>query len=199
MDELLQEDRIEQLMQEVEQLGGKFIEPGAAGDLDAVRPIIVRMAEIERDLKAIQSSQMATLTGLIDDRPRGDPGGEAERIARLLRAFEFSARLKKIASDVICDSDIQDQWVDQSNKIVTVLDAVDPGRQHLIGLLDHPIPDVRASAGAYVMEVAPERALPVLRAVYESERGFSAGWTAFWPLEMYDVERKKKEQKDKGT
>jgi hypothetical protein len=191
MDELLQEDRIEQLMQELE----TFPELAtAANDLDAQRKLYSRMREIDTELKTIRSRQQAALNSLIEERPSVDPDGEAERITRLLRAFEFAAQLGRIAGDVICDSQYSDQWTEQRKRIVTVLDGVDPGRLHLIGLLDHPIADVRAAAGAYVMEVAPERALPVLRAVCESEDGLNAGWTAYWPLRMYEGEQKKKKE-----
>jgi hypothetical protein len=188
MDELLQEDRIEQLMQELETFPDRAT---AASDLEAQQRLYLRIMEIETELKAIRSTQQAALNGLIEEKPSAAPAGEAERIARLLHAFEFAAQLGRIAGDVICDSEYSNQWTGQANRIVTVLDAVDPGRQHLIGLLDHPLPDVRALAGAYVMEVNPERALPVLRAVHASERGLNAGWTAFFPLQMYDAEQKK--------
>src|SRR5258708_30622171 len=191
MDELLQEDRIEQLMQEPETFPDRAT---TASDLEAQQRLYLRMREIDKELTAIRSTQEAALNSLIEERPSADPASEAERIARLLRAFEFAAQLGRIAGDVICDSEYSDQWTQQRKRIVTVLDAVDPGRQHLIGLLDHPIPDVRASAGAYVMEVEPERALPVLRAVYESERGLNAGWTAFFPIQMYDAEQKKQKK-----
>src|SRR5258708_30904985 len=144
--------------------------------------------------KANGQTKQAELNSLNEEKPGADPASEAERIARVLRAFEFAGQLGRIGGDVICDSEYSDQWTQQRKRIVTVLDAVDPGRQHLIGLLDHPIPDVRASAGAYVMEVEPERALPVLRAVYESERGLNAGWTAFFPIQMYDAEQKKQKK-----
>jgi hypothetical protein len=194
MIELLQEGRIEQLMQELEQFPGKFAAPSAAGDLDALRQLMMRVGEVDRELKAIQSSQMATLTGLIVDRPSPERAGEGERIARLLRAFELVAELRRVADDVIGDTNIKNQWTRQGNRIVTILDAVDPQRRQLIPLLKHPLPDVRALAGVYLMEVMPERALPVLRAVYDSHRGLSAGWTAFFVLRMHDVEQAKKEE-----
>jgi hypothetical protein len=193
MDELLQEERTEQLMQELERLLGEFT-PDAVDDLGKMRRVISRMSEIDRELKAIQAAQMATLTGLVDDRPSADPGAEAERIARLLRAFEFTAELGRIAGDVICDTDLKNQWTDQRRRIVTILDEVDPQRRHLLPLLEHPLPDVRACAAAYLMEVMPERALPVLRAVHESHRGLNAGWTAFFVLYRHDVEQAQKEK-----
>jgi hypothetical protein len=191
MDELLQEERTEQLMQEMERALGD-LRPDAVDDLEKMRKLISRMSELDREQKAIQAAQTAALTGLIDDQPRINPGAEAERIARLLRAFELSAELGRIAGDVICDTDIKNQWTDQRGRIVTILDAVDPQRQHLVPLLEHPLPDVRACAAVSLMKVMPQRALPVLRAVHESYRGFNAGWTAFLVLNMHDVEQAKK-------
>lgn len=192
MDELLQEERTERLMQEMEQaLGG--LKPDAVDDLEGMRRLMARLSELDREQKAIQAAQTAALTGLVDDQPRANPGAEAERIARLVRAFEFTAELGRIAGDVICDTDIKNQWTDQRSRIVAILDAVDPQRQHLVPLLEHPLPDVRACAAAYLMKVMPERALSVLRAIHDSYRGFNAGWTAFFVLNMHDVEQAKKE------
>src|SRR5690242_17201049 len=105
MDELLQEERTEQLMQEMERALGD-LRPDAVDDLEKMRKLISRMSELDREQKAIQAAQTAALTGLIDDQPRINPGAEAERIARLLRAFELSAELGRIAGDVICDTGI---------------------------------------------------------------------------------------------
>lgn len=193
MDELLQEERTEQLMQEMERALGE-LRPDAVDDLGKMRRLMSRLSEIDREQKAIQAAQTTALTDLVDDQPRADPAAEAERIARLLRAFELTAELGRIAGDVICDTDIKNQWTDQRGRIVTILAAVDPERQHLVPLLEHPLPDVRACAAVSLMKVMPERALPVLRAVYDSYRGFNAGWTAFFVLNMHDVEQAKKEK-----
>ena len=193
MDELLQEERTEQLMQEMERALGRLT-PTAVDDLARMRRLMSRLSEIDREQKAIQAVQMSALDSLISDQPNHDPAGEAERIARLVRAFEFAAELGRIAGDVICDTDIENQWTLQRRRIVTILDAVDPQRQRLIPLLEHPLPDIRACAAVYLMKVMPERALPVLRAVHESHRGFNAGWTAFFVLNMHDVEQAKKDE-----
>ena len=193
MDELLQEERTEQLMQEMERVLGE-LKPDTVDDLGKMRRLMARLSEIDREQKAIQAAQTVALTGLVDDQPRADPGAEAERIARLLQAFEFAAELGRIADDVICDTDVKNHWTDQRGRIVTILDAVDPQRRHLVPLLEHPLPDVRACAAVSLMKVMPERALPVLRAVHESHAGFSAGWTAFFVLNMHDVEQAKKEK-----
>ena len=185
MDELLQEQRTEQLMQEMERTLGE-LKPDALDDLGKMRRLLSRLSELDREQKAIQAAQTASLTGMVDDQPRADPGAETERVARLVRAFEFTAELGRIADDVICDTGIKNHWTDQRGRIVTILDAVDPQRRHLVPLLEHPLPDVRACAAVSLMKVMPERALPVLRAVHDSHRGFSAGWTAFFVLTMHD-------------
>ena len=191
MDELLQEDRIEKLMQELETFPDRAM---AAHDLDAQQQLYRRLREIDQELKAIRATQAAALDLMIEERPRADPSAEAERVAQLLRAFEFVAMLGRIAGDVICDTELKNQWTRQGDRIVTVLDAVDPGRQHLIGLLNHPDADVRTSAGAHLLELAPERALPVLRAICVSETGLNAGMTAYLVLNMYDTEQQKQKK-----
>jgi hypothetical protein len=180
-------------MQEMERALGE-LKPDAVDDLGKMRRLLSRLSELDREQKAIQAAQTVALTGLVDDQQRADPGAEAERLARLLQAFELAAELGRIADDVICDTDIKNHWFDQRARILTILDAVDPQRQHLVPLLEHPLPDVRACAAVSLMKVMPERALPVLRAVHDSHRGFSAGWTAFFVLNMYDVEQAKKEK-----
>jgi hypothetical protein len=193
MVEVLQEERTEQLMQEMERAVGE-LRPDAVDDLERMRRLMLRLSELDREQKAIQAAQTAALTGLVDDQPRANPGAEAERIARLLQAFELAAELARIADDVIGDTDIKNYWTDQRGRIVTILDAVDPQRRHLVPLLEHPLADVRAYAAVSLMKLMPGRAVPVLRAVHDSHRGFSAGWTAFFVLNMYDVEQAKKEK-----
>lgn len=82
----------------------------------------------------------------------------------------------------------QHRSVKAMNAIADKLDKIPPGRMALVKLLDSTNPGVRAYAAAYLIEVAPERALPVLRQVNENERGMMAGFTAFTVLFKYAVE-----------
>src|SRR5258708_33354456 len=107
MDELLQEDRIEQLMQELETFPDRAT---TASDLEAQQRLYLSMREIDKELKAIRSTQQAALNSLIEEKPRADPASEAERIARLLRAFGFGAHLRRDAGSLTRPSDYNEQW-----------------------------------------------------------------------------------------
>jgi hypothetical protein len=57
-------------------------------------------------------------------------------------------------------------------------------------LLDHTDPGVRALAGAYLIDLLPERVSSVLRQVEKELRGRSAGFRAHWTLLAWERERK---------
>ena len=76
------------------------------------------------------------------------------------------------------------------DKIAKTLDAQEPGRSVLSVLLDHPDIRVRASAGAYLVNLMPEQAVPVLREIDVREGGNSADLTAHWAILKWDLKQK---------
>ena len=71
------------------------------------------------------------------------------------------------------------------------LDEIPPGRRDALAvLLDNEDLGVRASAGAFLWRLMPERALPVLHDVHDKARGTGAGFTAMWALSAHRMEDK---------
>ena len=187
MEELLNEAHLEQLMQELEGCAEKFAAANDAKDSATRTRIYLRMQAIRKEVDDTLAAQLAAADDLLKDGPWIDPADERARAARLLRGFEFCANLRRVIEEVLGDVDTKNKVTSVADKIVKALDTIGTGReQHLAPLLDHPTPDVRAWAGCYLLKVAPERALPVLRKVYESERGSNAGWDAMRAIFMYE-------------
>jgi hypothetical protein len=111
-----------------------------------------------------------------------DAPKDTGEVPSLLRRFAAAAERAYTAMAV---SDIQSQHtaVDRMDVVVKALDGIPPeGRGALTALFDHPHPNVRAHAATYLSDLMPERVLPVLRAVYDSDAGNArmvAGTTIF--------------------
>jgi hypothetical protein len=76
--------------------------------------------------------------------------------------------------------------------IVLALDAIGSGRAALAVLLDHADPGVRALAAVYLIDLMPERIVPMLRQIEEEEemRGRSARFRAHWTLLAWELDGK---------
>jgi hypothetical protein len=74
--------------------------------------------------------------------------------------------------------------------IIKTLDTIGSGRVALAALLDHADPGVRALAGAYLIDLMPERVGPILRQIEEKAGGRSAGFRAHWVLLAWQREGK---------
>jgi hypothetical protein len=108
---------------------------------------------------------------------------EHERADSLIRGFELSARLADVLHDEFRDiADGETKVVHLVDEIVRSLNKISPGRIRLAKLLDHPDPSVQSLAGAYLIDLMPERVISVLRGVRENERGCSAGMRALVTL-----------------
>jgi hypothetical protein len=104
---------------------------------------------------------------------------EEEYAASLLRGFEFGAKLADTLHDEFRDiADGETKAIRFTDSIVLALNAIAPGRLRLAVLLDHPNSGVRALAGAYLLDLMPERVLPILRDVEEKEVANSAHFRA---------------------
>ena len=80
------------------------------------------------------------------------------------------------------------------NEIATALDATDHGRAALAVLLDDYDERVRASAGSYllILNLMPERVVPILREIDQTNQGASADFTAHWALLDWELKQKAK-------
>jgi hypothetical protein len=148
----------------------------------------VGAVELIRELERLKAEGVAAIGAVLNKQ-----GGttERERVASLVSSFEFAAKLKHALSDVV-DTDGVNQVVDLLSAIVSQLDAIGVGRTALVALLDNPDAGVRASAGAALVNLMPDRVLPILRDVEQTERATSAHFTAYWAILGWEHEGKRK-------
>jgi SpoU rRNA methylase family enzyme len=145
--------------------------------------------EITKELDLLKAKGLAAITALLN---RQNTATEDERVASLIRAFEFAAKLEATLKDELQDIDGANKTVVLMDEIANALDATDPGRAVLAGLLDHPDDRVRASAGAYLLSVGlmPERVLPILHEIEDKGLGDCADFTAHWAILHWEREGK---------
>jgi hypothetical protein len=152
---------------------------------------------IAKEFDRLKADGLATITALLD---RHDPVADDERAASLIRGFEFAARLADTLHDEFCDTaDGETKVVRLMDAIVKALDAIGSGRSALAALLNHPNAGVRALAGAYLIDLMPDRVVPILRDIADSEDGNSAHFRASWALLAWERERKSRFNYLSGT
>jgi hypothetical protein len=123
---------------------------------------------------------LATLTTLL---ARQDVAPGEQRVACLIRGFEFGARLADTLHDKFGDvEDGETKVVCLMDGIVKALDRIGSGRAALAVLLDHADPGVRALAGVYLIDLMPERVGPILRQIEEEGRSAGIRLRAHWTL-----------------
>jgi len=127
------------------------------------------------DLKAQALAELKALLG------RQDWTSDEERVAALVRGFEFGARLKQALSDELMDTPGYNEVTEQLYAIWRSLDAIGHGRRlALARLLDHPNAGVRATAATVLIKLIPDRVLPILREIERTTRSNSAYFEANW-------------------
>ena len=158
----------------------------ASEDRSAQARAIIRGGAIVNELDRVQNEGLVTLSRLIKRR---DAATNEERTATLVRGFEFGAKLRHALHDELLDTDGETKVAHAMHAIVNALDEMTSGRVALAKLLDHPDPGVRASAGAYLIDMIPARVVPVLRQIEKSNEGSSAGFSAHWVLLDRDLKQ----------
>jgi hypothetical protein len=149
---------------------------------------LLRGFEIAKEFDRLKVKAIATITALLD---RSDSVSDDERAASLIRGFEFGARLADTLHDEFSDiADGETKIVRLMDAIVKALNVIKPGRARLAVLLDHPDPGVRALAGAYLIDLMPERVIPILRQVEDNEDANSAHFRAYATLFCWKYARK---------
>jgi hypothetical protein len=146
-------------------------------DLAAQRIIIRQLAELEAKLKRIEASYRISLQSVM--LAVGDARTPQERLEKLLAAFEVVARIRSSAQDDLVDDSLSDEADAQMRLVIGGLDETPPnGRKALIGYLGSHNPDQRACAAVALLNLMPDRVLPVLRDLIENEAGTNAAATA---------------------
>lgn len=159
-----------------------FSSQDSAAHGKAIRRGIAIVQEFDR----LKAEGIAAITGLLN---RDAAVADSNRKAALIRAFEFGTRLADALHDEFLDTDGENMVWRLLDKIVLNLDKIAPGRASLDILFDCPDPGVRASAGAYLIDLMPERVIPILRDIDEAGGGKSADFGAHWTLLAWERER----------
>jgi hypothetical protein len=160
-----------------------FASEDTAAHADALRAGFEILAELD----TIKSDGLAAIAAIL----RSQNGiGLDEHVAALVRAFEFAAVLKAALHDELSDIEGGNELVMKMNAIANTLDESRPGRAVLAVLLDHAKDSVRASAGAYLVDLMPDRVVPVLREIDQRDEGTSADFTAHWALRGWELKQK---------
>ncbi len=143
--------------------------------------------DIFKDLEQLKAQGLAAIRALL---ARQDTIPDDERTASLIRGFEFAAKLRHTLHDELLDTKGETKVVRLADALVQALDALKSGRSALTVLLDNPDAGVRATAGAYLINLMPERVIPILREVEKNEDGNSASFTAYWAVRGWELEGK---------
>jgi hypothetical protein len=182
------DESIIQLGQKLDAWWDRFSPMLDSEDRSAQGRALLHGFEIAKEFDRLKAEGLSTITALLD---RDDPVADGERAASLIRGFEFAARLADTLHDEFRDTaDGETRVLRLMDAIVKALDTVGFGRAALAVLFDSPEPGVRALAGAYLIDLMPERAGPILRQIEEKADGSSASFRAHWTLLAWERERK---------
>lgn len=113
---------------------------------------------------------------------------EDDRVAALLCGFKFAAKLEVTLYDEMMDTDAGNQVDGLMDDIVVTLAGIGSGRAALVTLLDDSDLRVSAYAGRYLIDLMPDRVIPVLQRIKKRERGFKPAFTAGMVLFTWERE-----------
>jgi len=148
---------------------------------------LLRGFDTVRELDHLKATGLAAIAALANQQHAQTP---RERAAALIRGFELSANFADVLHDEFGDTDAEVKVWRLMDTLVQQLNAISPGRAALAALLDHRDAGVRASAGAYLIDLMTDRVAAVLRDVREKEHANSAHFNAYWTLVFWERERK---------
>jgi hypothetical protein len=146
-------------------------------DPPAQADALVRGFAIAKEFDALKGQALAALAALAEN---ADASASNERIAALTHGFEAGAKLSHALHDEFGDRDGEATALRSMDAIAKALNTAGAGRTALSALLDSPDAGVRASAGAYLIDLMPDQVIPVLREIDKRGGGSSAASTAHW-------------------
>jgi hypothetical protein len=144
--------------------------------------------KIAEKLDRLTADGLAAMSTLLNQQ---DSISQNARVASLVQGFIFGAKLLATLHDELLDPDIM-KVADLMREIVMKLDAIDPDRANLAALLDHPHDNVRVCAGERLIDLMPERVVPVLRAIDEKKEGRQANLRASLVLFAWDLKQRER-------
>jgi hypothetical protein len=143
--------------------------------------------EITKQFDDLKKQGSAALSALLNPT---NVASESERVSALLRAFEFAAKLEATLSDEMADVDGVTQIDHLMDDIIVALAPIGYGRTFLVPLLEHDDARVRAFAGRYLIDLIPDRVIPVMEKIEEEKRGSCADFCAYWAVRTWQIERR---------
>ena len=158
----------------------------ASQDRAAQARAIDRGIAIVKELERLKESGIAAITKLLSHPTSNLVNNQIES---LTRAFEFSSRLAAALHDELLDTDAENKIWGLMDTMVRALDQTGRGRAVLDILLENPDARVRGAAGSYLIDLMPEKVIPILRKIAEEDRGSSAAFGAHWTLLAWERER----------
>jgi hypothetical protein len=147
---------------------------------------IDRGVRIVQEIDRLKAEGIAAITAILD-RANSEIGDV--QAGSLVVAFKFSCRLADTLHDELLDADGVNEIWRLMDSIVRTLEQIGRGREALNVLLDDPRPGVRAAAGAYLIDLDPQRVVPILRAIDEKGGGNRADFSAHWTLLAWEREQ----------
>ena len=157
-----------------------------SADRAAQAKVLLRGFALAKEYDRLKTEGLAAIQALLY---RHD-ATESDRINSLVQAFAFAAKLGNTLHDELRDIDGETQVARFTEAIVRTLEDISTGRAPLAVLLDHPDAGVRAWAGACLVNLQPDRVVPILRDIEEKEFANSAHFTASFALFRWEREGK---------
>jgi hypothetical protein len=146
-------------------------------DSQAVMAIARKRYQLAQEFNALVGEQIAAFHAMLDLTSARE---QSEQVARLVRAFEFGAKLKGFLADEILDVDRGNAISDELGKVYCRLEELG-GQAALTSLLENPDPQVRLNVvGPLLRTAGRDRAIAVLRELNSDEYGphiKSSAWT----------------------
>jgi len=151
-------------------------------DVAAQRLLAVKLAGLETGFKRIETTKRVMLANMMAAVRRATTPDKRRK--ELLDAFEYTARVRSTAQDDLVDDALSAEAEAQLKEIISGLDALKPeGRKALAPFLDSFDLDVRVCAAVALLELMPDRVIPILRDLVKNAPGTNAGATALATLD----------------
>jgi hypothetical protein len=170
---------IAQLSAELDSLLEANLATFASKDRTEISKILLRGIEVVTGLERLRAKGLSTLDALLK---RQQTTTDVERVASLLRGFELGAKLAHALHDELLDTNGETKVYRRLFAIFKALDATGAGQIALAPLLDHPDVGVRVLAAAHLIDLMPDRVVPMLHDIDENAGGTSPGFTAHFAL-----------------
>jgi hypothetical protein len=155
------------------------------GDAATLRRARQAMVSHHLEVKDLVKAEVRKFAAELKLKPMDD---DDKKVAQLLKAFATGTRLQRIFRDTFYERPHSNRCArDIYRRVLKVLDGMDR-RKDLSVFLDHPDPAIRANAAGILMNMMPDRCLPILREIGELGRWVEAGSIACDALMHYSVE-----------